>query len=223
MSSSSQPPSPHEHAEPSSSGQVQHAGLKEPKFVVEQALTQAAEALDALRKDSACLEAIEQAARTMCASFRNQGRVFAMGNGGSMSDAMHFAEELTGKYRDARPPLPALAISDPGYLSCVSNDFGYEYVFERFLAGHARRGDCALLISTSGQSKNILKAAEWCQQAGVSVITLTGKKASRLLELSDVGLVTPGTSGYADRIQELHIKVIHILIELIEREMFAIG
>ena len=137
-----------------------------------------------------------------------------------MSDAVHFAEELTGRYRENRPGLPALAISDVGHLTCVANDFGYEQVFARFLESHARPGDCLVAISTSGTSANVVKAAETAKARGTRVIALTGKPGSKLEALADVCVCTPG-GRYADRVQELHIKVIHILIELVERGMFG--
>ena len=163
---------------------------------------------------------IARAAELLVATFKAGGRVYACGNGGSMSDAMHFAEELTGRYRETRPGLPALAISDPGHLTCVANDFGYEHVFARFLESHARAGDCLVAISTSGTSANVIKAAETAKARGAKVIALTGKPGAKLETLADIAICTPG-GRYADRVQELHIKVIHILIELIEREMFG--
>ena len=138
-----------------------------------------------------------------------------------MCDAMHFAEELSGRYRNDRRALPAASISDPSHISCVGNDYGYDFIFSRYLEAHARKGDVLLGISTSGKSANVIKAAEYAKANGVQVITLTGKADSVLGRLADVDVVTLGTSGYADRVQELHIKVIHILIELVERRFFS--
>ena len=135
-----------------------------------------------------------------------------------MCDAMHFAEELTGRFRDDRPGYAALAISDAGHLSCVGNDYGYDQVFARFLEAHGRAGDVLLAISTSGTSKNVLAAAAVAQRIGVRVIALTGHAGTPLTELADIAIVTPA-GRYADRVQELHIKVIHILIELVERHL----
>ena len=182
-------------------------------------LNEAKAALDALAANEQTLAAIARAAETLIATFRAGGRVYACGNGGSMSDAMHFAEELTGRYRGDRPGLPALAISDPGHLTCVANDFGYEHVFSRFIESHGRAGDCLLAISTSGRSPNILNAARAAKKLDMRLIALTGKRGSALEALADVCLATPG-GDHSDRVQELHIKVIHILIELIERAMF---
>jgi D-sedoheptulose 7-phosphate isomerase len=131
---------------------------------------------------------------------------------------MHFAEELTGRYRENRPAYGAIAISDPSHLSCVSNDYGYEYVFSRYLEGVGRKGDVFLGISTSGNSKNIITAVEVAKQKGIKTIVLTGKDGGKLAGLADVEIRVEHF-GYADRIQEVHIKCIHILINLIEQLM----
>ena len=136
-----------------------------------------------------------------------------------MCDAMHFAEELTGRYRLDRAALGATAISDAGHLTCVGNDHGYEQVFSRYIEGHGRAGDCLVALSTSGTSKNIIRAAQTARGLGMHVIVLSGKQAELLSSLSDVYICTPGGT-FADRVQELHIKVLHILIELIERHFF---
>lgn len=133
-----------------------------------------------------------------------------------MCDAMHFAEELTGRFRKNRKAYPAIAINDPSHLTCVANDFGYDYVFSRYLEGHGSKGDVLIAISTSGSSPTILNAAETAKDHGIKVISLTGKINSELKELSDIHICTPG-GQFADRVQELHIKVLHILIEMIER------
>jgi D-sedoheptulose 7-phosphate isomerase len=135
-----------------------------------------------------------------------------------MCDAMHFAEELTGRFRDDRRGYAALAISDPGHLTCVGNDYGYERVFARFIEAHGRAGDVLLAITTSGTSRNVVAAAQAAKGLGMKVIALTGRAATPITELADIALVTPG-GRYADRVQELHIKVIHILIELVERKL----
>jgi D-sedoheptulose 7-phosphate isomerase len=186
---------------------------------IRSSLLEAKVALDNLLANEDALARIERAAALLIETFRVRGRVYTCGNGGSMSDAMHFAEELTARYRRDRPGLPAIAISDPSHISCVGNDFGYEDVFSRFIEAHGRAGDCLLAISTSGKSPNILKAARAAKAVDMRVIALTGKPASPLETIADIALCTPG-GAYADRVQELHIKVIHILIELIERAMF---
>ena len=162
--------------------------------------------------------AIESAAQLLIAALRDKRAVYSCGNGGSMSDAMHFAEELTGRYRQNRRGLSATAISDPGHISCVANDFGYEFIFSRYLEARAQEGDCLLAISTSGTSANVIKAAEYARDNGLKIIALTGKPGSALGQIADVD-ISAGPSDFADRVQEVHIKCIHILIELIEREL----
>jgi D-sedoheptulose 7-phosphate isomerase len=186
---------------------------------IEASLQEAHVALTNLLHNQTALQDIAQAAQTIIASFEHQGRVFSCGNGGSMCDAMHFAEELTGRYRLDRPALPATAISDASHMSCVGNDLGYEQVFSRYLEAHGRAGDCLLAITTSGTSKNVLRAVNAARAQGMQVIALTGRRSPELEALSHVYVCTPG-GHYADRVQELHIKVLHILIELIERHFF---
>jgi len=186
---------------------------------IERSLREAQAALEALVVDKPTLKNIESAARILIDTFERRGRVFSCGNGGSMCDAMHFAEELTGRYRNDRAALAASAISDPGHLTCVGNDLGYEQVFSRYLQAHARPGDCLVALSTSGSSRNVLLAAQVARSLGVRVIGLTGRPAATLAQFCDVHVCTPGGS-FADRVQELHIKVLHILIELVERHFF---
>ena len=186
---------------------------------IKASLTEAQQALDALLANPVALQSIEQAAALLIDVFQRKGRVYSCGNGGSMCDAMHFAEELTGRYRLDRAALGATAISDAGHLTCVGNDHGYEQVFSRYIEGHGRPGDCLVALSTSGTSKNIIRAAKAARELGMHVIVLSGKPSEMLSALSDVYICTPGGT-FADRVQELHIKVLHILIELIERHFF---
>ena len=181
-------------------------------------LTEAADTLSKFLSDDANLQAIEKAAVLLADSFKAGGKVLSCGNGGSHCDAMHFAEELTGRYRENRPGYPAIAISDVSHLSCVSNDFGYEFVFSRFIEAVGQKGDVLLGISTSGNSGNIIKAISAAREKGMKVITLTGKDGGKMAGSADIEIRVPHF-GYADRIQEIHIKVIHILIQLIEKEM----
>jgi len=178
-------------------------------------LTEARSVLDTFISNADTLDAILQASEHMVQAITQGHKIISCGNGGSMSDAMHFAEELTGKFRESRPSLPAMAISDPGYLSCVANDFGYDAVFSRFIEGMGQRGDVLLAISTSGQSPNVIRAAETARDKGMTVIGLTGKSGGKLAPLCDTEIRVPH-NGYADRIQEVHIKVIHCFITLIE-------
>lgn len=189
------------------------------RSIIDSALSDAAQALDAVRRDSQILDRIEEVARAMVQTFTAGGKLIAAGNGGSMCDAMHLAEELAGRFRDDRRALPAMAISDPGLLSCVANDYGYDRVFARFLEAHGRPGDLFVGISTSGNSPNVLTAAATARTLGLRTIALVGRPGSPLESAADFAIVTPA-GRYADRIQELHIKVIHVLIQLIEHEMF---
>jgi len=193
--------------------------LNDTKQIITGTLTEARDYLERFLADENSTHAIAAAAAALIAALRNGGAVYSCGNGGSMSDAMHFAEELTGRYRDNRPGLSATAISDPGHISCVANDFGYEHIFSRYLQARGRAGDCLFAISTSGTSKNVIKAAEYARDNGIHVVSLTGTAGSALGQLATVD-ISAGASRYADRVQEVHIKVIHILIELIERDFF---
>lgn len=185
---------------------------------IRNSLIEAQRALDAFISNEQTLANIERAGDLLVSSFEAKGKVFSCGNGGSMCDAMHFAEELTGRYRKNRPGIAAVSISDASHISCVANDFGYDHIFSRYVESHGREGDVLLAISTSGKSPNVVKAAEAAKTLGIKVIALTGKPGSLLESLADVCICAPG-GDFADRTQELHIKVIHILIELVERRL----
>ena len=174
------------------------------------ALNDARDALDALISNEKTIEAVVAAAGLMADAVEGDGKVMSCGNGGSLCDAMHFAEEMTGRYRSNRRPYAALAISDASHMACVGNDYGYEEVFSRYVEAHGRKGDVLLAITTSGTSRNIVKAAEVARRKGRDETPITA--------LADVAIVTPA-GRWADRVQELHIKCIHILIELIERRL----
>lgn len=176
----------------------------------------AAEVLNNFLNDDNNINSINKAAITMATSIKKGCKILSCGNGGSHCDAMHFAEELTGRYRENRPAYAAIAISDPSHISCVSNDFGYEFVFSRYIEAVGNRGDCLLGISTSGNSKNIINAVNIAKEKGITSIILTGKDGGQLSQKADIEIRVP-YFGYADRIQEIHIKVIHILINLIEK------
>ena len=179
-------------------------------------LTEARAVLDRFLADPANLTAIEQAARLMARSLRDKGKILSCGNGGSLCDAQHFAEELTGRYRQNRPALGAIALTEASHMSCVANDFGYDHIFSRYVEALGRPGDVLLAISTSGNSPNVLRAAEAAKAAGMQVVGLTGKDGGQLAALCDVEIRAPH-HGYADRVQEIHIKAIHIMIMLIEQ------
>jgi D-sedoheptulose 7-phosphate isomerase len=186
--------------------------------LIKNELNEAADVLNKFLSDEHNIAQIEAAAKLIADSFKQGGKVLSCGNGGSHCDAMHFAEELTGRYRDNRPGYPGIAISDPSHLSCVSNDFGYEFVFSRYIEAVGAKGDVLFGLSTSGNSGNILKAIEAAKAKGMKSIALTGKDGGKMAGIADVEIRVPHF-GYADRIQEIHIKIIHILIMLIEKEM----
>jgi D-sedoheptulose 7-phosphate isomerase len=184
--------------------------------IISQELNEAQIVLQNFLSNEKNIADIEAAAQLMADAIQNGGKILSCGNGGSHCDAMHFAEELSGRYRENRRALPAIAISDVSHISCVSNDFGYDYVFSRFIEGLGNQGDVLLGISTSGNSKNIIKAVEAARLKGMKVVILSGKDGGKLADKADVEIRVPHF-GYADRIQEIHIKVIHILILLIEK------
>ncbi|WP_019615970.1 D-sedoheptulose 7-phosphate isomerase [Psychromonas ossibalaenae] len=186
--------------------------------IIKNELLEAEKVLQDFLADETNLQNIEKAASLIAASLKQEGKVLSCGNGGSHCDAMHFAEELTGRYRENRPSYAAIAISDPSHISCVGNDYGYEYIFARYLEGVGRSGDVLFCLSTSGNSANILKAVEVAKAKGISVVALTGKDGGKMAGLADVEIRVPHF-GFADRIQEIHIKIIHILIYLIEQKM----
>ena len=188
------------------------------RSIIVQELEEAARLLQQFLQNETTAQRIEQAAQLMSDRIQQGNKIFSCGNGGSHCDAMHFAEELSGRYRENRKALPALCISDASHISCVANDFGFEFVFSRYLEGLGRTGDVLLAISTSGNSPNVLRAAETARKLGMHVVALTGKDGGQLAALSDVEVRVPHF-GFADRIQEVHIKIIHILILLIEKRL----
>ncbi|WP_110598524.1 MULTISPECIES: D-sedoheptulose 7-phosphate isomerase [Salinicola] len=186
------------------------------KDIAKEQFCEAADVLARFSQDETQLEAVTQAAELLAARFKAGGKVLACGNGGSHCDAMHFAEELTGRFRENRRGLPAIAISDPSHLSCVANDFGYEHVFSRYVEAVGMEGDVLFGLSTSGNSATIIRAVEAARAKKMLVILLTGKDGGRLAGLADVEIRVPHF-GYADRIQEIHIKVIHTIILMVEK------
>ncbi len=186
------------------------------KTIIAQELNEAQLVLQNFLSDEANIEKIEQAARLMADAIRANHKIISCGNGGSHCDAMHFAEELSGRYRDERRSLAAIAISDVSHLTCTANDYGFEFIFSRFVEGLGQAGDVLLGISTSGNSANIIRAVEAAKAKGMKVVILSGKDGGKLANQADVEIRVPHF-GYADRIQEVHIKIIHILILLIEK------
>jgi D-sedoheptulose 7-phosphate isomerase len=189
---------------------MQHSAL------ISAELREAADVLHRFVNEPAHLSAIEAAAALMASAISGNHKIISCGNGGSHCDAMHFAEELSGRYRENRRALPAIAISDVSHISCTGNDYGFEFIFSRFVEGLGQPGDVLLGISTSGNSTNVLRAAEAARQKGMQVVALTGRDGGKLAPLADVEIRVPHMA-YADRVQEIHIKVIHILILLIEK------
>ena len=183
--------------------------------IITDGLAEAKSELDAFINDPLTAPSIMEAANLMAACLEHGGKIISCGNGGSLCDATHFAEELTGRFRDDRGPLPAMAINDPAYITCVGNDYSFEDVFSRWVEAFGKTGDILLAISTSGSSKNIIKAVEAARSLGMKVVALTSKKGKSLAELADVVVAAPD-APHSDRIQEIHIKVIHILIQSIE-------
>jgi len=180
---------------------------------------EAASTLQAFLADPECLGGVQRFADAAHTTLDRGGLLMSCGNGGSMCDAMHFAEEWTGRFQGARSALPAMAFSDPGQLSCISNDFGYEEVFARSLQAHGREGDLLVCLSTSGNSPNTVRALEEARRMGIPSVALLGKDGGQMRALADVAIVVP-LAETSDRIQELHIKVLHACIEAVERAMF---
>ena len=166
------------------------------------------------------LKSIEEAGELMVNSIKKGGKIFSCGNGGSMCDAMHFAEEMTGRFRLNRKPLPAIAISDASHLTCSANDFGYDSIFSRYVEGFGQKGDVLLAITTSGTSPNVVKAAQVAKQKEMVVIALTGKGGGIIHEWCDAEIRVQHL-GWSDRIQEIHIKIIHTLIDFIESKLIG--
>jgi D-sedoheptulose 7-phosphate isomerase len=186
------------------------------KGLIREQLDESRSVLEKFLNDPAMIDKIETAALTIANAVSKGNKIITCGNGGSHCDAMHFAEEMTGKFRDERRPLPAIAISDPSHMSCVGNDYGFSKIFSRFVEGIGKSGDILLVLSTSGNSENILEAASAAHTMGMVVIALSGKDGGRLAEIADQSIIVPHF-GFSDRIQEIHIKIIHILIYLIEK------
>ncbi|MEJ6737170.1 MAG: D-sedoheptulose 7-phosphate isomerase [Flavobacteriales bacterium] len=180
--------------------------------------SEAKQLLDQFVADDNNLLKVESAAKLMLTSIKSGGKIISCGNGGSMCDAMHFAEELTGRFREDRKAIAAVSISDSSHISCVGNDYGYNEIFSRYVDALGRKEDVLLAISTSGNSENVLKAAIEAKAKGIKVVGLTGKDGGKLAEVCDVEIRVPH-NGYADRTQEIHIKIIHSLIHYIEENL----
>ena len=185
---------------------------------ISEALLESQKVLSDFLRNEENIQNIAKAAQVMADAIQRGNKIISCGNGGSHCDAMHFAEELSGRYRENRRALPAIAISDPSHISCVGNDYGFDYIFSRMVEALGQPGDVLLGISTSGNSKNIIQAIEAGRSRGLQVVILSGKDGGKMAGSADVEIRVPHL-GYADRIQEIHIKVIHILIQLIEKQL----
>ena len=174
--------------------------------------------LDLFLRDEANLTRIDEVAQTIIAALKAGGKVIACGNGGSHCDAMHFAEELTGRFRGDRRPFPAIAISDASHITCVGNDYGFEEIFSRYIQGIGTDKDTLLGLSTSGNSPNMVRAFEQAHAMGMKTLALTGRDGGELASMADLEIRVPH-NGHSDRIQEVHIKILHILILLIEKQL----
>lgn len=186
--------------------------------IILHSLDQARRALDDFLAAPATVPTMEAMVDAMKTALAGGGKIMSCGNGGSLCDATHFAEELTGRFRENRRPLAAMAINDPAYMTCVGNDFSFGDIFTRWVEAFGKAGDVLLAISTSGNSSNIVQAAEKAQELGMKVIALTAEGDTAISRVADITLRAPRTP-HSDRIQEIHIKVIHIVIEALEKEL----
>jgi len=182
-------------------------------------ISEAEKGVNNLLANEDCLNAIKSASEKIIEKIKQGSKIYSFGNGGSMTDAMHFAEELTGRFRKNRKPISAISISDPAHITCVANDFGFENIFSRFLEANANNDDIILAISTSGNSPNVIKACKYAKDNNINVIGLTGKKNSKLNEFSDIVIKTP-CGEYSDHVQELHGIVLHCIVKFIEMKFF---
>ncbi|MCB8931964.1 MAG: SIS domain-containing protein [Fimbriimonadaceae bacterium] len=185
--------------------------------IFDRAFSDAAQALASFRADPEIQSSLLEIAEALTEVLRKRGRVLVCGNGGSLADAMHFAEEWSGRFRGDRPAYPVLALSDPTHLTCVANDFGFEHVFSRQVEAFGHEGDLLIVLSTSGHSANIVEAAEAGRRRGMRVVGFLGKGGGRVRGLCDWCIVAPGETS--DRIQELHMLALHVLIEVVEEAL----
>ena len=180
-------------------------------------LKEAQQTLERLVQQTEIWNKLDQFTSILSETLKNNGNIFSCGNGGSHCDALHFAEEFTGRYRKDRKPLGALALGEASHVTCVGNDYGFEHVFERQILGLGRKGDCLLLLSTSGQSKNQILAVEACKNIGIKTVALLGRDGGKLKNMVDLSIVVPAETS--DRIQEIHIKLLHTVIQTVEQKL----
>ena len=171
-----------------------------------------------LTQDETFLKNFETFCDFLIQTVEKKGIVFTCGNGGSHCDALHFAEELTGRFCKDRIPLGAIALGEASHVTCTANDFGYDYVFERQIHALGREGDLLIGLTTSGNSPNVLKAFERAKSQGLKTVGLLGKDGGKAKDMVDVALIVPSLDS--GRCQEVHIKLIHTVIECMERKLF---
>ena len=184
--------------------------------LIKNSLEEARRTMEKFVSDPAVGEAIEKAACLIGNALQKKGKVITCGNGGSLCDATHFAEELTGRFRNNRCPLPAIAINDPAHITCVANDYGYDDIFSNYIEALGNGNDVLIGFSTSGNSENVVRAAVKAREKGMKVIGMTRKGNNQLSELADV-TIAADHKGFSDRIQEMHILAVHIIIERVEQ------
>jgi len=189
------------------------------RSLLQAAFSDSTNILSAFLAEDRNIDAIERFVDFSVGALGSTGRVFACGNGGSMSDAMHFTEELAGRSRNHRPALPAITFSDPATLTCIANDYGYASVFSRQVEAQAKRGDVLVLLSTSGNSPNLIEAAKTAQGLGVTTVGLLGRGGGKLLPEVTVPILVP-LAETSDRIQEVQMLVLHVVTEAIEQRLF---
>jgi D-sedoheptulose 7-phosphate isomerase len=185
---------------------------------IESSVNDAIAAVEFLKREES-LDFISNASDLIAQCFEQGGKVLIAGNGGSLCDAMHFAEELTGRFREDRKALPAIALSDPGYLTCTGNDFGFEHVFSRGVEAFGNPGDVLIVLTTSGNSENLYRALLMAQKKGLKTIAFLGKTGGKMKGMADLEWIITGFS-YSDRVQEAHMTASHIIIEFIEKKLF---
>ena len=186
--------------------------------LIQAAFTNAGRTLRAFVQEEANLQRIEAIARELAACFQAGGKALIFGNGGSMCDAMHFAEELTGRFRQDRPSLPAIAVSDAAHITCVANDYGFDQIFSRGVEALARPGDVVIGISTSGNSLNVITALKTARNGGCRTVALLGRDGGTLAGTCDHELLVPAESS--ERVQEIHTIILHTLIDCVENLLY---
>lgn len=185
---------------------------------IDNSLKDAVKNITEFAADKTNISVINKIATIIAQAFHNSNKVLICGNGGSSTDAMHFAEELTGRFRQERPALPAIALTDPSHITCVANDYGFNEIFSRSVAAYGKKEDVLIAISTSGNSKNVINAVDKANEMGMITFGLLGKDGGILNDKCDIQLIAPGIT--TDRVQEIHITILHLIIEIIERILY---